>query len=107
MLGIETAAALWRALACLPGVRESAPVAACQGSAKTRAVRYTWRGNSIPQQVRLVKIEGGGHAEPSMKKRHLGIFSRFPGRQNADLEIAEEAWAYFKEKQRIGMAAQI
>jgi polyhydroxybutyrate depolymerase len=107
MLGIETTAALWRELACLPEVPEIAPVAACQGSAKTRAIRDTWRGNSIPQHVRLVKIEGGGHAEPSMKKCWPGIFSRFPGRQNADLEIAEEAWAFFNEKQRIGVAARI
>jgi hypothetical protein len=28
------------------------------------------------------------------------LFSRFPGRQNAGTEIAEEAWAFFKDKRR-------
>jgi polyhydroxybutyrate depolymerase len=104
MLGIETTVALWRELACLPEVAEITPVPTSQGSAMTRAIRYTWRGNAVPHQVRLVKIEGGGHAEPSIRKRYPGIFSHFPGRQNADLEIAEEAWAFFKEIKRVAEA---
>jgi hypothetical protein len=28
------------------------------------------------------------------------MFNRFPGRQNTDVEIAEEAWAFFRDKRR-------
>lgn len=96
MLGIEASAAVWRQLAGLPDVPD---IAAVPNSGKaTRAIRYTWHDDAHAQQVRLLTIEGGGHAEPSMKKRYPGMFSRFPGRQNADVEIAEEAWSFFKEK---------
>ncbi|WP_218164834.1 alpha/beta hydrolase family esterase [Pseudoduganella namucuonensis] len=98
MLGIETTAAIWRELAGLTKMADISPVATPQSHPTTRAIRYTWRANSSTRQVRLVKIEGGGHAEPSGKKRYPCIFNRFPGRQNADLEIAEEAWSFFKEK---------
>jgi polyhydroxybutyrate depolymerase len=100
MLGIEASADVWRELAGLPEVPDIAAIAAHKDGATTRAIRYTWHGNASVQQVRLVKIEGGGHAEPSRKKRYPGVLKRFPGRQNADLEIAEEAWSFFKEKRR-------
>jgi polyhydroxybutyrate depolymerase len=106
MLGIEASAAAWRELAGLPEVPDIAPVNARDNGA-TRAIRYTWGGNSSARQVRLLKIEGGGHAEPSKRKRYPGAFERFPGRQNADVEIAEEAWSFFKEKLRVTTASQI
>lgn len=45
-----------------------------------------------------MKIEGGGHAEPSRPRRDPAMLNRFPGRQNGDREVAEQAWAYFKDK---------
>jgi len=107
MLGIETTTTVWRELAGLSEVPDIVPVAAHTSRAVTRAIRYTWSGDASAQQVRLLKIEGGGHAEPSRKKRYPGLFERFPGLQNADLEIAEEAWSFFKEKQRSAAAAHI
>jgi len=89
---IEATAALWRKLAGLEGE----PAVDGSGS----VVRHVWGISSESMQVVLLKIVGGGHAEPSRKKRYPGLFSRFPGRQNADLEIAEEAWAFFKDKRR-------
>lgn len=98
MLGMEASAGVWRELAGLPEQPHSVPMAATD--AATRVLRHTWGADSDPYQVRLLAIEGGGHAEPSRKKRYPGIFSRFPGRQNADLEIAEEAWAFFQPRVR-------
>ncbi|MYM85372.1 hypothetical protein GTP44_25990 [Duganella sp. FT50W] len=98
MLAVDASVALWRELADLPDTPQISPVAKLSSDAATRAVRHTWGGDTL--QVRLIKIEGGGHAEPSRKKRYPGWFSRFPGRQNADLEIAEEAWAFFQHKVR-------
>jgi len=92
-LGIEATAAVWRKLAGLTGEPS------INGSA--RAVRQTWGNNPGALQVALLKIIGGGHAEPSRKKRYPGLFSRFPGHQSADVEIAEEAWLFFKDKRRL------
>lgn len=100
MLAVEASMAMWRELAGLPDTPQIVAVANTGDDAATRAVRYTWGGNDSALQVRLLKIEGGGHAEPSRKKRYPGLFSRFPGRQNADVEIAEEAWSFFKDKLR-------
>lgn len=92
MLGIESTVEVWRTLAKLP----DAPSQLVVGS----TIRDTWGDNASSLQVVLLKIIGGGHAEPSRKKRYPGLFKYFPGRQSADLEIAEEAWAFFKEKRR-------
>ncbi len=95
-LGIEASAAAWRKLARLEGEP------AIDGSSS--AIRHTWGPHPGALQVVLLKIVGGGHAEPSRRKRYPGMFSRFPGRQNAKLEIAEEAWAFFKDKRRSSQA---
>jgi polyhydroxybutyrate depolymerase len=92
-LGIEATAAVWRKLA---GIADE-PVVEQVG---VSAIRHTWSGQRGALQVVLLKLLGGGHAEPSRKKRYPGMFNRFPGRQNADVEIAEEAWAFFKDKRR-------
>lgn len=92
-LGIKATAAVWRDLAGLQGE----PDVINYG----RVIRHTWGDNPASLQVALLKIVGGGHAEPSRKKRYPGLFSRFPGHQNADIETAEEAWAFFKDKRRI------
>lgn len=100
MLAIESSTAIWRELASLPDTPEVAAVADNATDARTRAIRYTWGESGGALQVRLIKVEGGGHAEPSRKKRYPGLFNRFPGRQNADFEVAEEAWSFFKDKSR-------
>jgi polyhydroxybutyrate depolymerase len=94
MRGIEWTADFWRRLAALP----EAPSVVTTGS----AVRYTWGGDAGAIQVALLKVDGG-HAEPSRKKRYPGLFSRFPGRQNADLEIAEALWTFFRDKRRLAV----
>ncbi|KQZ45054.1 PHB depolymerase family esterase [Duganella sp. Root1480D1] len=98
-MGIEATAALWRRLAGLCGEPAVARLPTAKGDS-TRAIRYTWGDDPGALQLVLLKIVGGGHAEPSRKKRYPGLFSRFPGRQNAALEIAEEAWTFFKDKRR-------
>lgn len=91
IMGIEPTAGLWRKLAALP----EAPSMVRIGTTE----RYTWGDNASALQVALLKLDGG-HAEPSRRKRYPGLFSRFPGRQSVDLEIAEEAWTFFKDKRR-------
>jgi len=98
-LGMEATADVWRKLARLADTPAVEHMPAAKGD-PTRALRYTWGGQAGALQVRLVQIVGGGHAEPSRKKRYPGLFSRFPGRQNAGIEIAEEACNFFKDKRR-------
>jgi polyhydroxybutyrate depolymerase len=51
--------------------------------------------------VRLYRIEGGGHRVPGLADQTLAI-TRGPalGRQNRDIEAAEEIWAFFRDKTR-------
>jgi polyhydroxybutyrate depolymerase len=89
IIGIESTADFWRRLAGLPATPATESVGTI--------VRRTWGDDAGALQVSMLKIEGG-HAEPSRKKRYPGLFSLFPGRQNADVEIAEEAWRFFRNK---------
>jgi len=49
----------------------------------------------------LFKIENGGHAEPSKLKRYPRLLTRLIGTQNADFEVAEAAWDFFKNKRSV------
>ena len=48
----------------------------------------------------LYKIGGGGHTEPSIKERYSGPFELQVGLQNNDIEMADEVWQFFKDKQK-------
>jgi polyhydroxybutyrate depolymerase len=63
----------------------------------TRARRETWGPASGPQ-VEVLGIEGGGHVEPSLRYHYGLLYGSLVGRQNQDLESAEEAWSFFRDK---------
>jgi polyhydroxybutyrate depolymerase len=46
--------------------------------------------------VVLDRVEGGGHLEPSRKERYPGFIRRILGRQNGDIEMADEVWTFFR-----------
>ncbi len=98
ILGMEATAATWRNLAGLPERPAAVRQFPQRDGGATRATCTVWGDDPAGLQVALLEIEGGGHAEPSGRRRYPGLFSRFPGRQNGDLEIAEEAWTFFKDK---------
>lgn len=51
-------------------------------------------------EVVLAKAINGGHPAPSIQVRNIApILSRI-GNQNADIEMADEVWAFFKNKAR-------
>lgn len=106
MTSVAESVAVWRELAGLRGEPAVAAIPQQRPGAATRVTRYTWGADPAALQVCLLKIEGGGHAEPSALKRYPGLFSWFPGAQNADIEAAEEAWAFFKDK-RAPVAASV
>ena len=101
--GVEQSVALWRALDKLPATAVTSHVPHRSDDDPTRAIRYVWGADPHKLQVALLKIDNGGHAEPSMTRRFGWLFSKLLGAQNGDVEVAEEAWEFFKDK-RSGLA---
>ncbi len=98
VLPVEEALAAWRRVdrAEGPPVVEALPHLG-GASDPTRAVRTVW-GVPGSHQVAFVRVEGGGHLEPSVSQRYGWLVRQVLGRQNHDLEIAEEAWRFFRDK---------
>lgn len=96
---IEDSVQVWRELAGLPDtpVVHKLPVSDPQG--RTSVTRYLWGEAAHQLQVGLYRIDGAGHAEPSRLKRYPRFLNWLTGLQNADLEVAEAAWEFFRDKQ--------
>ena len=62
----------------------------------TRAEKCVWGTGA--KQVEFIRIEGGGHAEPTLAHPYGMLYRAFTGKQNHDFESAEEAWSFFKDK---------
>jgi polyhydroxybutyrate depolymerase len=88
----------WRELAGLPDTPQVTEIAPGAQSKRTRATRFIWGDAADGMQVGLVRITNGGHAEPSALKRYPGIINRLVGPQNGDVEVAEAAWDFFRDK---------
>jgi polyhydroxybutyrate depolymerase len=62
----------------------------------TRVLRIDWTGCAAGDgRLRLLRIEGGGHQLPSFTP--LPDPPRWAGRQNRDIETAEEVWRFFAD----------
>ena len=97
VLGVPATLAYWRAAFGLADAPREEPLPHA-GKDATRAVRLTW-GEDGP--VALVRIEGGGHCEPSREHRLGWLYTRMCGPQNHDLEAAEEAWRFFRGRRAV------
>ncbi len=49
-------------------------------------------------QVSLVRVAGGGHIEPSLQYHYGALYEALVGKQNRDVESAELAWQFLKDK---------
>lgn len=96
VLGVEATLAFWREADHLqdPPAVQSLPH---RGADPTHLTRRVWGPEGGPQ-VALLEVEGGGHAEPSLAKRYGWLYGKVAGAQNGDVESAEEAWAFFRNK---------
>ena len=99
MMGIEDSARVWRELAGLADAPAVEALTPGDGGGMTRATRFLW-GDANGPQVALYRVDRGGHAEPSRLKRYPELINRLVGPQNGDVEIAEAAWDFFKDKRR-------
>ena len=92
--GIEDTAHAWRELAGLPDTPDVVKLSAS-------VTRFMWGRAPDGPQVGLYRIDGAGHAEPSRLKRYPRFINWLTGLQNADLEVAEAAWDFFRKKRSI------
>ncbi|WP_457597990.1 alpha/beta hydrolase family esterase [Hydrogenimonas sp.] len=63
-------------------------------------VRFDYAGGAEGSEVMLYRVEGGGHSAPSIKERYSALFERYFGKQNHDIEMAEEVWRFFRTHRR-------
>jgi polyhydroxybutyrate depolymerase len=101
VIGIEAATAFYRklnGLAGKPAIALTLPHRDPED--KTSALRTVWGADPKRYQVELIRINGGGHVEPSKTQRVGSLYRALVGPQNGDFEAAEEAWAFFKDKAR-------
>lgn len=104
---IDDSVAVWRGLG---GLHDAPAVSTFEprgGQCKTRVTRTIWGADPAGMQVGLYRIDGGGHAEPSRLKRYPTFINWLTGRQNGDVEVAEAAWAFFREKRNARMSAGV
>jgi polyhydroxybutyrate depolymerase len=104
---IDDSVAVWRGLGGLHDAPATSTIAPRGGQCRTRVTRTVWGADPARMQVALYRIDGGGHAEPSRLKRYPTFINCLTGRQNGDVEIAEAAWAFFKEKRNARMSAGV
>ena len=102
---IDDSVRFWRELAGLPDQARVLEIPHLHAWDKTRATRLMWGDAADGMQVGLYRIDRGGHAEPSRVKRYPYFLNKLVGAQNADFEVAEAAWEFFKEK-RATLAAR-
>ena len=95
---IEDSVRVWRELAGLPDVPDVARLGKREVRDKTSVTRFMWGQAADALQVGLYRIEHGGHVEPSRRRRYSGFINMLVGPQNADVEVAEAAWEFFRDK---------
>lgn len=100
MLGVEASVAVWRQLAGLTGAPMQTDIPPRASGGSTRATRLLWGADPQALQVGLIRIAGGGHAEPSPSRRYPRWINWLTGAQNGDFETADAAWDFFKNKRR-------
>lgn len=95
-LSVAESIAIWARLADAsptPAVTALPDLDAADGTRAQREVHATRQGRP---QVVLIRIEGGGHNEPSPTQRYGALIARLLGPQSGDLESADAAWAFFR-----------
>ena len=62
----------------------------------SHVTRLEYRNRAGDPVVLLYRVEGGGHAEPSPTERYGPLYTAIAGRQNGDIEAADEIWTFFR-----------
>ncbi|GAC1373924.1 MAG: PHB depolymerase family esterase [Aquirhabdus sp.] len=103
VISVDQSTAVWRKLNGLAETPHSVTTLPhLNPDDKTSATRTIWGSNPKGLQVELLRIDNGGHMEPSLTQHPRRFYTMIVGAQNEDVETAEEAWSFFKEK-RVGL----
>lgn len=62
--------------------------------------RFSYPDGREGTEVILYRINGGGHSAPSIKEQYSALYERYFNRQNHDIEMTTEVWAFFRTKTR-------
>ncbi|HZX26121.1 MAG TPA: PHB depolymerase family esterase [Telluria sp.] len=101
-LSVDTTIAMWRALDKLPETAQVYRFPHLNRDDDTTATRYLWGASPSGLQVELLKIDGGGHTDSSTRNEAPLFLRMLVGDFNRDLDTAEEAWTFFKDKRASG-----
>ncbi|WP_043479760.1 alpha/beta hydrolase family esterase [Janthinobacterium sp. HH01] len=85
-------------LAQLPSTPTITKLPHRDASDKTALVRYVWGSDPKGTQVEFLKMENAGHVQPSIAHNLSWLVQAVLGKQNGDVEFADETWAFFKDK---------
>lgn len=105
-LGVEESVAIWRTLAGLPDTPTVYRFPQLQAADKTAATRFLWGSAGAGPQVELLRIDGGGHVHTSKTGDMPWLLRKLLGEMNHDVDTAEEAWSFFKDKRVAGTRHQ-
>lgn len=94
-LPVETSIRIWSALANGDASPRTIDLADADPDDGTRAQRQIFAVRDGRPFVELIRIDGGGHIEPSRSQRYARFVARVLGRQSAELETADEVWRFF------------
>ena len=102
VMSVDTNVAFWLKVDGIdgPAVENTIPRAVGATDA-TRAVRSLYGRTPDAPQVELIRIEGGGHVEPSLRYHYGPLYAHIVGEQNRDFESAEEAWRFLRTKRHM------
>jgi polyhydroxybutyrate depolymerase len=102
MKSVEETVQVWRRLTGIEDTPNIEQIPHRDTNDKTRITSYDWR--NVAHHIRFLRVEGAGHSEPSRLKRYPQMLSAMVGAQNADIEIAEEAWTFFRDQRNQNMS---
>jgi polyhydroxybutyrate depolymerase len=94
----DESVAVWRRAAGLPEAPASFRLPHLQSSDPTSATRYIWGKDPAGVQVQFMRIDGGGHVHTSKNEELPWLLRKLVGNMNHDVDTAEEAWNFFKDK---------
>lgn len=94
-LPVETSIRIWSKLANGDATPRTIDLADVDPDDGTRAQRQIFAARDGRPLVELIRIDGGGHLEPSRSQRYARFVARVLGRQSAELETADEVWRFF------------
>ncbi len=94
----ETSVNIWTAFNqtdTIPVIRNFPDLDSSDGGTVSK---YTYSNGNEGTEVILYKVLGGGHSAPSILEQYSLLFEQSFGKQNHDIEMTTEVWAFFKNK---------